>query len=269
MAVIQIPRLRSQINAVAAHFGDSGTFTSALKSLLINYSRNKHFPLLLEASSQELVHYDLAEVVIMELESAFIRLAKNYPQEAIEIADRLWREPVFEPKKLAIILISHLGNEYGETFVQHVDKWIDEDLDEKLLNEILDESEQIPYIVTSKKWLELIYHWLNSSSRKMVKNGLKALGQLISRKDFQDMPLIFGLLFPIFSQPDLAIQKNLLDFTSLMAEKTPSETASFLISVGEIYQEKQVRAFIRKCLPFFDEFFQKEIKQSIKRNASK
>jgi len=49
-----------------------------------------------------------------------------------------------------------------------------------------------------------------------------------------------------------------------MAEKNPSETASFLISVGEIYPEKQVRAFIRKCLPFFDEYFQKVIKQSIK-----
>jgi len=264
MAIIQIPRLRSQINAVAAHYGDSGTFISALKSLLINYSRNKHFPLLIEDSEQELNHYDLAEVVMVELESAFIRLAKNHPQEAIEIADRLWREPVFEQKKLAIILVSHLGNEYGETFVQHVDKWIDEDLEDKLLNEILDASEQIPFIVTSKKWLDLIYHWLNSSSRKLIRNGLKALGQLISRKDFQDMPYVFGLLFPVFSQPDLAIQKNLLNFTSLMAEKTPSETASFLISVGEIYPQKQVRAFIRKCLPFFDEYFQKEIKQSIR-----
>lgn len=264
MAIIQIPRLRSQINAIAAHFDNSGTFISALKSLLNIYSGNKHFPLLLENSPQGLHYYDLAEVVMAELESAFIGLSRNHPLEAIEIADLMWQEPVFEMKKLAVITVSHLGDNYGEYFVQRMDEWIAEDLDEKLLNEILAESQHLPFLVTSKKWLELINNWLNSSSRKMVKNGLKALGQLISRKDFQDMPFVFGLMFPIFSQSDFALQKNLIDFTRLMAEKSQSETASFLISLGEIYPDNQVKAFIRKCLPFFDEFFQKEIKRTEK-----
>jgi hypothetical protein len=197
-----------------------------------------------------------------ELESAFIGLSRNYPLEAIEIADRLWHEPFFEPKKLAVILVSHLGDDYGEYFVQRMDEWIDEDIDEKLLNQILTESEHIPFLVTSKKWLELIDYWLNSSSRKMVRNGFKALGKIISRKDFQDLPFVFGLMFPIFSQSDFASQNNLIDFTRLMVEKSQSETASFLISLGEIYPDNQVKVFIRKCLPLFDEFFQKEIKRS-------
>jgi len=262
MAIIQIPHLRSQINAIAAHFDDSGKFISALKSLLNIYSNNKHLPLLLVNSPQELHYYDLAEVVVAELESAFIGLSRNHPLEAIDIADRLWKEPVFELKNLAIILVSHLGDNYGEFFVQRMDEWINEDLDEKLLNEILIESEHMPFLVTSQKWLDLINNWLNSSSRKMVRNGLKALGQLISRKGFQDMPFVFGLMFPIYSQSDFALQKNLIDFTRLMAEKSQSETASFLISLGEIYPDKQVKAFIRRCLPFFDDFFQKEIKRS-------
>jgi len=198
MSIIQIPRLRSQITAITAHFGDSTTFVSALRSLLIYYSRNKHFPMLLESSAEELPQYDIAEVVMVELESAFIRLANNHPQEAIEIADILWREPVFEPKKLAVFLISHLGDRYGESYLQYAEKWINENLDERLLNEILDASEQIPFIVTSRKWLDLIYHWLNSSSRKMVRNGLKALGQLISRKDFQTCPTYLGFYFRLF-----------------------------------------------------------------------
>ena len=264
MAIIQIPRLRSQINAIAAHFDDSGTFNSTLKSLLNIYSRNKHLPLLLETNPQGLYHYDLAEVVMIELETAFIKLSRNHPLEAIDIADRLWREPLFEPKKLAIILVSHLGDDYGEHFLKRVDEWIDEDLDDQLLNEILAASEQISFLVTNKKWLELINNWLNSSSSKMVKNGLRALGQIISRKDFQDMPFVFGLMFPIFIQPELSIQKNLIDFTRLMVKKSQSETASFLISLGEIYPEKKVQIFIRKCLPFFDEFYQKELQQSEK-----
>ena len=261
MAIIQIPRLRSQINALAIHYDDSKVFVSALGSFFNIYGRNKSIADLYKNEEQTtLLTYDITDVVFTELESSFKKIAKFHPRQAVETADLLWQEPIFESKKLAIILVSNLGNDYSDTYIQRIEQWIHDGLEEKIFNEILNTSDQIPFLIANDKWQGLINNWLNSDSRQMIRNGLKALGQLINKKEFQNLPYIFGVILPIFCQPELSIQKDLMTITKLLIKKNQPEAASFLISIGEIYPSKDVSAFIRKCLPLFDEFFQQELR---------
>jgi len=261
MTIIQIPRLRSQINAIAIHIDNTQAFLSALDAFFRIYSQNKYLPQWLENDSAGLLTYDLAEAVMTEMESTFKILSRSHPREAIDIAEQLWQDSFFESKKLAIILLANLGDEHSNHSIKHIDQWIRDDIDERLFNEILAASEDIPFLVESEKWLELIHKWLNSDSNKMIKNGLKALGQLMIKKEFQNMPSVFSLTLPIYMRPEIAIQKELFSFTQLLIKKSQSETASFFITLGEIYPKTEVQVFIRKCLPLFDEYYQQELQR--------
>ena len=261
MAVIQIPRLRSQINAIIIHYADTDAFLSGLRSFFGIYSQRKSTAALYESDRKTMLYYGLPEVVENELEIAFKGVAKNHPNEAVEIADHLWREQFFESRKLAIILVSALDSPYSDLYLRRMDQWIQKDLDEHLFNEILQASNQIPYLTVNEKWISIINSWLHSDSKVLIQYGLQALCQLVKKKEFQNLPFVFSLMMPVFSQPILAMQKELMALIKTLVHRTPSETASFLISMAEIYPSQTMLAFIRKCIPLFDEFFQQELRR--------
>lgn len=264
MAVVNIPGLSSQIRAMNAHLSNTDIFLNSLRSILLTYSENKYMDMLKNDQGKS-PSYQIPEIVFAELDSSFKSISRSHPKEAIGIADLLWEEKYLEPKKFAITIISNLDNTYGDVFIDRIKQWVDDQLDAQLVGEILSSSRTKSYLTFNDSWLDLISKWLVAASKQLNKNGLIALGQLVSRKDFQNLPKVFGLITPIFSQPELTIQKDLITFIKSLINRTQAETASFLIMLLEIYPSNDVYAFIRKCLPLFDDYYQEELRRSSKK----
>jgi len=53
---------------------------------------------------------------------------------------------------------------------------------------------------------------------------------------------------------------NIIQELILLSE---AETASFLIMTGKLFPDDENLKFLRKCIPLFDDFFQKEIRSAL------
>jgi hypothetical protein len=71
------------------------------------------------------------------------------------------------------------------------------------------------------------------------------------------------LITPLYSQPDIAMQRNLTELTRWLIERSEPETASFLISMVEVNRKPAVSALVRKLMPLFDEYYQADIRKAV------
>jgi len=264
MPVVNSQRVKSQIKVLESHIENIELFIPALHSILSMYSSEKNKKARL-FSLNKYPAYQIPGIVFSEIDSFFKRLAINHPANAITIARQLWEDRYLEPKKFAITLITNINPDYYSTSIDLLSSWVDDDINKELFAEMISTMTTRTKLVEEDDLLNLISTWLNSNSRDMQKHGLLALGFVASHKEFQNIPRIFSLITPLFSQPDLLLQKDLIAFIKTLINRTQPETASFLIMLLEIYPNKNVYAFVRKCVPFFDEYFQEELRKVLHR----
>jgi hypothetical protein len=175
----------------------------------------------------------------------------------------LWEQTHYEPRKLAIFLLAKLEGSYQEQFVLHIRDWISADLDQNLIAEIIEQSGQKPEIVSSGQWINLVRAWLNSGEKDLQRIGIRAVALLVEDRSFQNLPLVFELITPLYIQPSFAVQKNVMELTRKLIERSQPETAAFFISLAEVHREEPIYALIRKSLPLFDPLYQDEIRKTV------
>jgi hypothetical protein len=265
MSLVQLSKLNSQLNALAAHFNDPVIFKKTLISLFLLYEKKVLSSVSWSRNSSQLQSYNVPESVMTELESRIAGLSRIYPEQTLVNADILWDIPYYESRKIAIVMITSIGDEFQNEFLKRIQLWLSASEDEILKKDLLTAVEEKPAIMQNKQWLDLIKTWLNSSDVTKIKLGLLALNKTLGR-DFQNLPEIFSLLTPLVSRPNLAIQKELTGILQTLISISPAETASFLMMVSELYSNDDVFLFLRKCLPLFDNFFQEEIRRSFSSN---
>jgi hypothetical protein len=263
MPPVQLSRLRPQVNALMSHYGDETRFIRTLQLILEKYSEKQNPTNAWLRVDPGIPAYFIPPVVMNELESALEVLAKTRPQACVPLAEAMWRLPQFEPKKLAVFLLARLGGDYKEEFIRHVRDWYPAGISEALVGEIIRQSSLRLEIVSSREWLNLLGTWLLSEDKRTQKIGLRAVQNLLDNRAFQNLPVVFTLVTPLYSDPRITVQKDLTELTRKLIERSQPETASFLISMVEINQKESVAALVRKLLPLFDPFYQAEIKQAV------
>ena len=197
-----------------------------------------------------------------ELESRLEVLARLNPESALINADNLWKIPYNEPKKAAIELISNLTDTYDHEFLQRIQSWLSVELEETLIKALMAAVETKSDLMQSKQWLDFNKKWLESREPQDIKLGLNLLNRTLSH-GYHNLPMIFSVLSPLINKPQLAIQKDLLNVIRELIILSEAETASFLIMTGKLYPDDENYKFLRKCIPLFDSFFQKEIRGAL------
>lgn len=263
MPLVQLSRLRSQLNALAVHFKDPKVFRDSLTSLFLMYENKASTTNIWLRKNTQFSSYNVPESVMTELESRITILSRQMPEFALVNADNLWEMPYYESKKTAIALIANLEETYQNEFLCRVQSWISVDLEDVLIKDILAAIEKKPAILQNKQWLGMIKTWLDSNDTNLIKLGLKALNRTLSHK-YQNLPDIFSVLTPIVHNPQKVVQKELMGVIQALILQSEAETASFLMMVGELYPNENVLLFLRKCLPQFDKFFQIELRSALR-----
>lgn len=262
MSLVQLSRLKSQLNALAAHFNDPKVFQDSLTSLFLMYENKESTTNIWLRKSSQLILYNVPESVMSELESRIAVLSRMMPESALVNADNLWEMPFYESKKTAITMVSNLEDTYQKEFFRRVQLWLSVNLKEVFIKDLLAAVEEKPVILLSKQWLYLIKTWLESKDTNVIKLGLQALNKTLSHK-YQNLPAIFSLLTPLVRNPQLVLQKELIGAIQALILLSEAETASFLMMVGELYPNDDVLMFLRKCLPLFDNYFQSEVRNAL------
>ncbi|MDP2966636.1 MAG: DNA alkylation repair protein [Pelolinea sp.] len=259
MPLVQLSRLRSQLNALAAHFKDPNVFRDSLTSLFLMYENKESTTNIWLRKSSQFSSYNVPESVMTELVSKIADLSRVMPEQVLVNADNLWEMPYYESRKVAIALVSNLEDTYQNDFLRRVHSWLSVDLEEVLIKDLLAAVEAKPAILQNKQWLDLIKTWLDSKDTNIIKLGLQALNRTLSHK-YQNLPAIFSLLTPLVRNPQLVVQKELMGVIQALMVLSEAETASFLMMVGQLYPNDDVFMFLRKCLPLFDNYFQNELR---------
>jgi len=263
MPPVQLSRLRPQVNALMSHYGDEACFIKTLRLIFEQYTEKQNPTNAWMRIDPGIPAYFTSPVVMNELESALEVLAKTRPQACIPLAEAMWQMTQYEPKKLAVFLLAHLGGDYREEFIRHVRDWYTAGISEALVGEIIQQSSLRLEILSSREWLNLLESWLLSEDKRTQKIGLRAVQNMMDNRAFQNLPVVFTLITPLYSDPRITLQKDLTELTRKLAERSQPETASFLISMIELNQKDSVAALVRKLLPLFDPFYQAEIKQAV------
>jgi hypothetical protein len=263
MPPVQLSRLRPQVNTLMAQYQDEDLFRKTLFLIFEKYAEKKSAVNVWLRPDPGMPAYNLSPIVLNELENAFETLAKVHPEQAIRLADMLWEQDMYEPRKLAITALSALLPPHHEVFIEYTRRWIPQGVPDSLVGEIMEHSSRKPEIVTSPQWSALVRAWIWSEDKSLQKIGMRAAGNMARSKGFHNLPLVFELIDPLYTQHRIALQKNLADLTRVLIARSEPETAAFLISLVEMQQKKEVSALVRKLLPLFDEFYQKEIRKVV------
>ena len=263
MPPVSLARLRPQVNALMSHYEDGALFG---KTLLLIFEQYSQKPGLRARVDPALPAYNLPPVVLSELETGLEALARLQPAACARLADTLWAIPAFESKKLAIFLLAHLPDSHREEFIARIRQWFGQDpggMNESLIAEFIEQSRHKLEIVASPAWLGLLRAWIASDDKRLQRIAMQAAGDLAANREFQNLPVVFDLVAPLYSRPRITLQKDLADFTRRLIERSQPETASFLISLVELTQSPSVSALVRKLLPLFDEYYREEIRKAV------
>jgi len=263
MPAIKLSHLQSQIAVLFTHFNDRRLFIDGLLSLFQMYSQGKNPTNIWLREFQDQAYFNIPPPVIAELQSNLESYTVQYPAAAKEIIDTLWEQPEIEPKLIAIKMLSHLPESLNEFIISHLSAWISEDTDDYLFDYILECGKGNLPILLSEQWLQMIEGWINSSSIKISLRGIQAINQLVENREYDYLPGIFNLIHPLFRKPEPQMKKDLVKIIKTLITRSEAETASFVISTAEIYANNEVRAFCRKCIPFFSTHYQEEIKRAL------
>lgn len=199
--------------------------------------------------------------VIVELDAKLVLTARQNPESALLNSDLLWATDIYELKRAAITLLAGLSGTYQEQVIERISRWINPEIGQRLMKEILTGFEKNSGILLNSEWVNSLAKWLSSNEDELQRLGLKAISHTI-QMNYHNLPQVFNLLTPVIRNLHISIHKEMTEVVRALVNLSEAETASFLIMAGTLYPENEVRAFIRKCLPLFDPYFQSLIRSS-------
>jgi hypothetical protein len=179
------------------------------------------------------------------------------------IAEELWSREYFEYKQLSLLLLSRLPSEQLDGFFDHIAHALTSDTESPILSVVLELARSKPEIRFDDRWLRIITVWASADDTHLKKFGLKAMADFMNGNSQIPLPDIFKVIKPVFSNPNIAINSELLNLTRELVSHSINETAAFLISVGIQYPTPEVRKFIRRCTPLFPDPAASQIRESI------
>jgi hypothetical protein len=260
--VVQLNHLRSQLNAIANYFNQGEEFSNAIKALLEYYSDHKSAAKHPMRKTSNLQHLFVPESVMIVVKTHLQLLARENPEAGLNICDKLWASHTYELMSGAIAILSALASNCQKQILERITRWITPQMDAQLMREIQQIFDNNPSILLNSEWIKTLTSWLSDEDDEVKRLGLTALRHTIQSK-YENLPHIFSILTPVIQQPSLLIQKELLEVIKSLVQRSQAETASFLIMAGTLFPQKNILAFIRKCLPFFDSYFESEIRSSL------
>ncbi len=263
MAPAQLARLRPQITALSALFEQPDAYTTALTALMEQYRSEIDFSASRITPNSLVKRLNIPEIITAQLGISYNHLCQVYPDQAVEIAEKVWNKEYFEYKEISILLLSKLDNNNQEHFFNFVNKNIHAETVTPIFAVLLENINANPSLRNDPRWQNIFEAWILSEELHLQKFGLKAITSLIAVNKQFPHPNMLNKIKPLLANPTLPFYSELLQLIEQLSITSLNETTALLISLGIQNPNPNMNKFIRKCLQFFPLSLSVKIKDSI------
>ena len=264
MPAIQIARLRAQMVQLMALYPQPTQFLRALHDLLDFYTDHTYRPGQAGKIQPLLPHYKVPLPVIRQIEIELARLCAQDPQAGLDLADALWMDTYFEPRVLAVYLLSLAPVSPPEPVLQRLSTWARPEEDQQVLKVLITRGAARLMREQTDCWSNLVKIWLTNERPVVQSMGLHALLSIVEEENFQNLPVIFQLISPSMHRLPANLQSDLLAVLQALARRSPAETAYFLRQILTLVSDPLIPRLIRRCLPSFSPETQVGLRAALK-----
>lgn len=227
MTAINPARLKIQCAELTENYSNPGKFIPDLHDLLGFYAARirqtslSNLPLTLQS-------YQVPAPVLRALMIEMQEYLKEDPALGLKLIDALWVEEWVEFRQLAIICLGELPPFNPEQILDRIKSWLANCTAEDIRREIM--TRGLVQLVEKKPQFVIDFiRNLTSSGTKMDHQaalfGLIAFGE---NPDFDNLPVIFGLLADILRSEETGLVKEINALLKCLQKRSEQETAYFL-----------------------------------------
>lgn len=266
MPAIDLMRLRQQVTRLSEFFFLPPEFVRHLHELLNLYT-NPTLRLTQASTPFSLFTYRTSPIILHTIQQEVRALAASYPEYALELADRLWKEEVLEMRLLAAFLLGVIPP-HPQALLARLMAWINQARDPQLRLTLLDTSLTRLRREAPDEFLSLIAEWLHHERPRLWENGLQALIPLIREEGFENFPLVFRLLRPVLENAPPALQRETTEVIHRLMQRVPQETLFTFQRWLEESPNSHLSRALRRALPSLPPSLQQPLRTLLIRSAA-
>lgn len=264
MPAIQPARLKQQAVLLTGHFDNPPAFVRSLHHLLEFYADRARRPGQAGKPDPMITAYHVRPPVLRQILLELTLLAAVDPRSAFKLCDALWDEPYLEFRLLAAMLLGQIPTTETETVFRRIHAWIRPELEDYLINAVL--TYGLVYLREHEPdaMIWLIQNWLASEDKFSKYLGLRALITIVEDPNFENLPVFFRMIQPLARTADPFLRQDLLDVLTVLAHRSPTETAYFLRQTLEMSNATDTPWLIRQCLREFPPEIQTNLRTTVR-----
>jgi len=252
MTAINPTRLKIQCAELSGNYSSPAKFISELHDLLGFYAARirqtdlSRTPLTLQA-------YQVPAPVLRALVNELEDYLTEKPSLGLKLIDALWKEEWVEFRQLAIICLGDLPPFDPEQILDRVKSWLDnctaEDIRRRIMTRGLTSLvEENPKIIF--RFIGDLISSGTKSNHQAALFGLLAFGE---NPDFDNLPVIYGLLAKILQNEETGLIKEITALLKVLQKQSEQETAYFLERQLSAAAKPRIFRVIRQVLPGFNQ----------------
>jgi hypothetical protein len=259
MPAAELSRLRAQLPLLTALFDQPAVFRRARVGLCETYADPTF-----RAGRTIIPSYRMPQLVFRQLELALAAACRAQPEQALAIVDELWAETHVEPRILAVHLLGQIPLSQGEGILDRLRKWASPHEDSQMLAALFTHGTARLRAQGPDALMDLFGEWLDDADLPKRLVGLKALRSLVDDAEYENLPPLFNLLFPLVRAAPQNLFNELSSLLTSLAKRAPTETAYFLRQVLASPTGRDTPRLTRRIMPLLSDAQQESLKSAIK-----
>jgi hypothetical protein len=228
MPAIQLSRLKIQVDELLDYFVEPYDFIRQLHVLFGFYADRTRRPGQSGKPKSLVKSYQISQQVMRRISSDIENYVIEDPENAIILAESLWRDGWFESRLVAISILGLLPIRHIDTVVMYMKEWGKDCRDDALLESLLKDGARKIISEVPDKFLPIVEEWLTDEETTIQKLGLRGLSSLVNNPKFDNLPIVYRFLSPMIKQTTSSLESDLLLVVRSLAHRSPLETAYFL-----------------------------------------
>lgn len=247
MPAIQLARLKKQIDVLRFSWLDIQEFQRELNNLLDFYADHSYRMGQSAEPITLLDSYHVPAPLIREIVNGLSDLLVKEEEYTIRVCHRLWEQEIYETKLLAIHFLGFVRKS-EQKVADIAGLWMATTTDQQLINAMFNYGVAEFAARNPDAYLDMVRLWLEKPETVEQSIGLNALETLIRIPDFNNFPPCYKLVTPFVRQADPQLRPELVRVLVALAERSPTETTYFYMSIMEAKISTQTGILIRQSI---------------------
>ena len=264
MPAIQPARLKRQSALLVEQFINPAAFIRSLHHLLEFYADRVHRPGQAGEPSPLIEAYRVKPPILRQILMDLEPLAKEKPDQALELCDQLWEQPYLEFRQLSASLLGMIPPSSSAAILERVRGWIRQDTEDHLIDIIILHGLENLRKEDPHSIYRLINEWMASNEVQYQKIGLRTMLPLVQDPDIENLPIFFNLIQPFARSLPSSISPDLIDIVEVLARRSPKETAYFLRQTLSFPNSPDTPWLIRQVIRVFPTEIQSSLRKALK-----